>query len=258
MRASRSLASMRTSCCSVAICRRLGGGSTGIAIARSRARSLADAPGIGAGASDIEHHRRVDALAASLEGKVAVGDPLDEMARPAAARGNGRSQVAVVERQVAYLLWQEVLCLGDVDELLKPCCEQRRAVAGGNLHTARDDAALREVGGPCRERSAGAWRLPIVLEELAQCQHRILERHLGRVLCPAVAHRPCAAAFAVSSSAGEGRRMLCANQSTDSRATSSSAPGSSKRCVACGTTESRLGRRRYSWASRLSSRTCQS
>src|SRR3954471_17845301 len=142
--------------------------------------------------SDIEHDVPAPAVAVTVQREVVVRDRLDEVARLARAsdddRGHGvladaRVPGALPDDEVAPLVGQEPLGLGEKHELGKPLGQQRAAVGRLGL-----DLPLHALAGP---------RFGVLLEQLAQGEDGLaedrglaapvqLELQLGGVLDPAV------------------------------------------------------------------------
>src|SRR5919202_165257 len=133
--------------------------------------------------SDIEHDVPAPAVAVTVELEVVVGDRLDEVARLARAADDDGGHRVLADDEVARLVGDEPLGLGQEHELGEPLGEQRAAVGRLRLDRALDALARR-----------GAV---LLLEQLAQGVHGLaedrglaatvqLQLKLGRVLDPAV------------------------------------------------------------------------
>src|SRR5579884_4174702 len=117
-------------------------------------------------ALDIEHHSRPPAAGRRLEGEPMPRDRLDKAARSATVTAHHRAQPAVVEPELDQPLGDELLGVGEVDELVEPVGEQAAAVAAFEL-----DRPLLPVG------------LAVSARELAEGGERVAEeRRLGRRL----------------------------------------------------------------------------
>src|SRR4051795_1594107 len=132
--------------------------------------------------SDIEHDVPAPAVAVTMELEVVVGDRLDEMARLARAPDDDGGHRVLADDEVARLVGDQALGLGEEDELGEPLGEQR--------------AAVRRLGLD-RQLDPRAGRGALLLEQLAQGVHGLaedrrlaapveLQLQLGRVLDPAV------------------------------------------------------------------------
>src|SRR3954471_8133984 len=133
--------------------------------------------------SDIEHDVPAPAVAVAVQLEVVVGDALDGVARLACAPDDHRGHRVLPDDEVARLVGDEPLGLGEEHQLREPLREQRPAIRGLGL-----DGALDAVTG----------RRLVLLEQLAERVHGLaedvrlaarvkLELQLGGVLDPAVA-----------------------------------------------------------------------
>src|SRR3954454_13456295 len=133
--------------------------------------------------SDIEHDVPAPAVAVTVQREVVVGDRLDEVARLARAPDDDRGHGVLADDEVARLVGQEALGLGEKPELDKPLGQQRAAVGRLGL-----DRPLHALAGR---------RFGVLLEQLAQGEDGLaedrglaapvqLELQLGGVLDPAV------------------------------------------------------------------------
>src|SRR4051812_13590840 len=133
--------------------------------------------------SDIEHDVPAPAVAVTVQLEVVVGHGLDEVARLARAPDDRRGDGVLADDEVARLVGHEALGLGEEHELGEPLGEQCAAI--GRLG----------LDGPLDARAGR--RLRVLLEQLAQREHRLaedrrlaacvnLELQLGGVLDPAV------------------------------------------------------------------------
>src|SRR5919199_15431 len=95
--------------------------------------------------SDIEHDVPAPAVAVAVELEVVVGDRLDEVARLARAPDDDGGDRVLADDQVARLLGDEPLGLGEEDELGEPFREQRAAVRRLGLHRPLDARAGRRA-----------------------------------------------------------------------------------------------------------------
>src|SRR4051812_43653364 len=132
--------------------------------------------------SDIEHDVPAPAVVTTVKLEVVIGDRLDEVARLAGAPDDDGGHRVLADDEVARLVGDEPLGLGEEDELGEPLGEQRAAVGRLGL-----DRALDALPG----------RFALLLEQLAQGVDCLaedgrlaapvnLELQLGGVLDPAV------------------------------------------------------------------------
>src|SRR3954471_21039169 len=132
--------------------------------------------------SDIEHDVPAPAVAVTVELEVVVRDRLDEMARLARAPDDDGGHGVLADDEVARLVGDQALGLGEEDELGEPLGEQ--------------GAAVRRLGLD-RQLDSRAGRGALLLEQLAQRVHGLaedrrlaapveLELQLGGVLDPAM------------------------------------------------------------------------
>src|SRR3954468_11391943 len=132
--------------------------------------------------SDIEHDVPAPAVAVTVELEVVVGDRLDEVARLASAADDDGGHRVLADDQVARLVGDQPLGLGEEHELGAPLGPPRPAVRRLGLHRPLDPRARRRA---------------LLLEQLAQGVHRLaedrrlaapveLQLQLGRVLDPAM------------------------------------------------------------------------
>src|SRR3954468_20224169 len=92
--------------------------------------------------SDTDHHRGAPAAVGAVEGQAVVGDRLDEVRRAPGAGDELAAQGGVAEVDRVRARGDQPVLLGEEDELLEPCREQPRAVAGGDLEAARHGVVL--------------------------------------------------------------------------------------------------------------------
>src|SRR3954452_13304144 len=111
--------------------------------------------------SDIEHDVPAPAVAVTVELEVVVRDRLDEMARLARAPDDDRGHGVLADDEVARLVGDEALGLGEEHELGEPLGEQRAAVGRLGLDRALDALAGRRSG--------------VLLQQLAQREHGLAE-----------------------------------------------------------------------------------
>src|SRR4051812_44319011 len=132
--------------------------------------------------SDIEHDVPAPAVAVTVELEVVVGDRLDQVARLAGAPDDDGGHGVLADDQVARLVGDQPLGLGEEHELGEPLGQQRPAVRRLGLDRPLDPRPGRRA---------------LLLEQLAQGVHGLtedrrlaapveLELQLGRVLDPAV------------------------------------------------------------------------
>src|SRR3954452_25055888 len=112
--------------------------------------------------SDIEHHRRAPAVAGGFEAQAVVGDRLDEVGGPAAPREDLAAQRAVAEVDRLGAGGDQLVVLGQEDELLQPRGEQAGLIARGDLERARRRLAVR------------------LAQQLADRLRRVADQRLGR------------------------------------------------------------------------------
>src|SRR4051812_45823105 len=91
--------------------------------------------------SDIEHDVPAPAVAVPVQLEVVVGDRLDEVPRLARAADDDRGHGVLADDEVARLVGNESLGLGEEDELGEPLGEQRAAVGRLGLDRALDPLA---------------------------------------------------------------------------------------------------------------------
>src|SRR5437763_4446888 len=121
--------------------------------------------------SDIEHHRGPPLPSlARFEREAVEGHGLDEVRRAATARDQPAAQARLAELEVARRRRDELVLLGQEDELLEPGGQQRGRVAGLDLERPGDRLVgrlaedLAECGGRLAHRGLGAGRLDVELQ----------------------------------------------------------------------------------------------
>src|SRR4051794_27158674 len=133
--------------------------------------------------SDIEHDVPAPAVAVTVQLEVVVRHGLDEVTRLARAPDDDRGHRVLADDEVACLVGDEALGLGEEDELGEPLGQQRAAIGRLGLDLALDALARRRLG--------------VLLEQLAEREHGLpedrglaprvqLELQLGGELDPAV------------------------------------------------------------------------
>src|SRR3954469_2019587 len=93
--------------------------------------------------SDIEHDVPAPPVAVTVQVEVVIRDRLDEVARLARAAHDGRGHGVLADDEVARLVGDEALGLGEEDEPGEPLGEQRAPIGGLGLDRALDALAGR-------------------------------------------------------------------------------------------------------------------
>src|SRR6266576_2970466 len=113
--------------------------------------------------SYIEDNRRTPAVARGLEGQAVVGDRLDEVGGSSSAGDELAAQGGVADVDRFGAGGDELVVLGEEDELLQPRGEQGGGVAGADAQRAGDRVAGR------------------LAEQLADRLCRVADHRLGRL-----------------------------------------------------------------------------